>query len=149
GSDNGLDVVGLAQGLHSHIVIHTEQDVFKVGPGKTVLGDFADAAVLHIGAEQLGEHHTDLRFAFAASTFDNHHPLSLIAGDEAVTYKLLDGWDIFRIEEVGQEPQPVSGLGSFGVVSDRQPVADHFRFAFLKAAVQVQGTIGQVDTVGD
>ena len=27
--------------------------------------------------------------------------------------------------------------------------ADHFGFAFLKAAVQIQGPIGQVDAVGD
>ena len=119
--------------------------MFQVGPGKTVLRDFADAAVLHISAEQLGQHHADLTFALAAPALDNHHPLALVAGNEAVTYKLLDSRNIFRVEQIKQEPQPVGRLGRFGVVSDRH----HFRLAFPKAAVQVQGTIGQVDTVGD
>ena len=44
GGDNGLDVVGLPQGLHPHIVIHAKQDVFQVSPGKAILRDFADAA---------------------------------------------------------------------------------------------------------
>ena len=43
----------------------------------------------------------------------------------------------------------MSGLGRFGIVPNRQPIADHFRLALLKVAVQVQGTIGQVDAVGD
>ena len=149
GSDNRLDVVSLPQGFHPHIVIHTEQDVFKVGPGKTVLRDFADAAVLHIGAEQFGQHHADLTFALAAPAFDDHHPLAFVAGDEAVPDKLLDSRDIFGVEQIRQEPQPVSGLGRFGIVPNRQPIADHFRLALLKVAVQVQGTIGQVDAVGD
>ena len=40
-------------------------------------------------------------------------------------------------------------LGRFGVISDRQPVADHFRFALLKTSIQVQGPIGQMDAVGN
>ncbi len=41
--------------------------------------------------------HSDLTLAFAASTLDNHHPLALVAGDEAVTYKLLDSRNNFRV----------------------------------------------------
>ena len=149
GGDNGFDIVGLPQGFHPHIVVHAEQDVLQVSPGKAVLRDFADAAVLHVGAEQLGQDHADLTLAFATPTFDNHHPLALVAGNQAVPDKLLDCGDIFRIEEVGQEPQPMGGLDSFGVIFDRQPVADHFRFALLKTAVQIQGAVGQVDAVGD
>ena len=123
--------------------------MFQVSPGKAVLGNFADAAVLHVGAKQLGQYHADLTLAFAAPALDDHHPLALVAGNEAVPDKLLNCGDIFRVEKVGQEPQPVSGLGRCGVIFDRQPVADHFRLAFLKAAIQIQGAVGQMDTVGD
>ena len=42
-----------------HIVVHAEQGVFEVGTGEAVLRDFADAAILHVAAEQPGQHHTD------------------------------------------------------------------------------------------
>src|SRR5699024_9198677 len=94
GSDNGLDVIGLPQGLDAHIIVHTEQDVLEISPGKAVFGDFAYAAVLHIGAEQLGQHHADLAFAFAAPALDDHHPLALVAGNEAITDKFLNHGNI-------------------------------------------------------
>ena len=53
------------------------------------------------------------------------------------------------IEQVGQEPQPVDGLGGFRVIFDREPVADDLRLAFLKCAVQIQGAVCQRNAVGD
>ena len=40
-------------------------------------------------------------------------------------------------------------LGHCGVIPNGKPVADHFRLALLKTSIQVQGSIGQVDAVGD
>ena len=83
---DGLDIVGLAQGFHPHIIVHAEQGVFEVGTGKAVLRDLADAAILHVAAEQPGQHHADLRLALAAAAFNDHHalPLHLAAQDRSV-----------------------------------------------------------------
>ena len=110
---------------------------------------FADAAVFHIGAEQLGQHYADLTLALATPAPDNHHPLALITGDEAVANKLLQGGDVLREKQVRQETQPVDGLGRFGVIPNRKPVSDHFGFVFLKVTIQVQCPIGQMDAVGN
>ena len=36
-SDDGFDVIGLTQRLHPHIVVHTQQNVFQISTGETVL----------------------------------------------------------------------------------------------------------------
>ncbi len=123
--------------------------MFQIGTGKTVLRDFADAAILHVVAEQPGQHHTDLRLALAAAALNDHHALALVAGDQAVSDKLLHRGDILRVEQVGQEPQPMGGLWGFRVIPDRESVADDLRLALLKGAVQIQGSVCQRDTVGD
>ena len=76
-----------------------------------------------------------MAFALAAPTFDDHHPLALVAGDETVADKFLQGRDVLRVNQVRQEPQPEGGLGRFGVISDRQPVTNDFQLTFLKAAI--------------
>ena len=146
---DGLDIVGLAQGFHPHIIVHAEQGVFEVGTGKAVLRDFADVAILHVAAEQPGQHHADLRLTLAAAALDDHHALALVAGNQAVADELLHCGDVLRVEQVGQKPQPVDGLGGFRVILDREPVADDLRLALLKGTVQIQGAVCQCDTVGD
>ena len=146
---DGLDIVGLAQGFHPHIIVHAEQGVFEVGTGKAVLRDLADAAILHVAAEQPGQHHADLRLALTAAALDDHHALTLVAGDQAVADELLHRGNVLRVEQVGQEPQPMGGLCSFRVIFDREPVADDLRLALLKGAVQIQGSVCQRNAVGD
>ena len=136
---DGLDIVGLAQGFHPHIIVHAEQGVLEVGTGEAVLRDLADAAILHVAAKQPGQHHADLRLTLAAAAFDDHHALPLVAGDQAVADELLHGGDVLRVEQVGQKLQPVDGLDGFRVIFDRKPVADDFRLALLKGAVPDTG----------
>ena len=101
---DGLNIVGLAQGFHPHIIVHAEQGVFEVSTGEAVLRNFADAAILHVAAKQSGQHHTDLRLALAAAALDDHHALPLVAGDQAVADELLHRGNVLRVEQVGQEP---------------------------------------------
>ena len=54
---DGLDIVGLAQGFHPHIVVHAEQGVLQVSTGEAVLRDLADAAILHVAAEPVSYTH--------------------------------------------------------------------------------------------
>src|SRR5699024_4639780 len=67
GGNDGFYIVGLPQGLHSHIVIHTQENVFQIRTGKPVFGYFPDAAVLHVGTAQSSQHSADLRLSFAAA----------------------------------------------------------------------------------
>ena len=85
--DNGFDVVGFPQRIHLHIVIHTQQNVFQIGTGKPILGYFPDATVFHIRSEEAAEHRADLRFPLAAATLNDHHALTLVAGNQAVAEK--------------------------------------------------------------
>jgi len=90
-----------------------------------------------------------LRLTLTAAALDDHHALPLVAGDQAVADELLHRGNVLRVEQVGQEPQPVDGLGGFRVIFDREPVADDLRLAFLKGAVQIQGAVCQRNAVGD
>ena len=146
---DGLDIVGLAQGFHPHIIVHAEQGVFEVGTGEAVLRDLADAAILHVTAEQPGQHHADLRLTLAAAAFDDHHALTLVAGDQAVADELLHRGNVLRVEQVGQEPQPMGGPWDFRVIFDREPIADDFRLALLKGAIQIEGAVCQRNAVSD
>ena len=60
GGHDGLYIVGLSQGFHSHIVIHAQEDMLQIGTSKPVLRYFPDAAVLHVGTEQSSQHSADL-----------------------------------------------------------------------------------------
>ena len=79
----------LGVGLASAAVAQKIGGTVKDSAGKPVVGDFCDAAVLHIAAKQPRQHRTDLRFSFAAVTLNHHHALSLVAGNQAIANKLL------------------------------------------------------------
>ncbi|SCI73934.1 Uncharacterised protein [uncultured Clostridium sp.] len=123
--------------------------MFEVGTGEAVLRDLADAAILHVATEQPGQYHADLRFSLAAVALDDHHALTLVAGDQAVADELLHRGDVLRVEQVGQEPQPMGGLWGFRVIFDREPVTDDLRLALLKGAVQIQGAVCQRNAISD
>ena len=82
--DQRLDVVGLMQGFHAHVVVDQQMDVLQIGAGKAVLGHLAHAAVLGVAPKQMGQNGADLRFALAATALNDHHALSLVAGNQAV-----------------------------------------------------------------
>ena len=58
--------------------------MLQIGTGKSVLRYFPNAAILHVGAEQSSQHSADLRLAFAAVALNDHHPLTFVAGNQAV-----------------------------------------------------------------
>ena len=69
-------------------------DVLQIGAGKAVFGHLAHAAVLGIAAKQMGQDGADLRLALAAVALDDHHALSLVAGDQAVADVFLQGGNV-------------------------------------------------------
>ena len=42
---DGLDIIGLGQGVHVHVVIDHQQAAFQIGTGKSVVLHFLDTAV--------------------------------------------------------------------------------------------------------
>jgi len=121
--------------------------VFQISAGKTVLGDFTDAAVLHIAAEQGGQHRTDLALALAAIPLNDHHPLAFVAGDQTIPDELLQGGNVLRVKQPIQKSQPAGRCGGVGIVGHRQTTAHDLRFPLCKGAIQKQRAVCQMDTV--
>ena len=121
--------------------------MFQVSTGKTVLGYFPDAAILHVGAEQSSQNSADLRLALAAAALNDHHPLSLVAGNQAVADIFLQGWDVLRAEKAIQKLQPEGRLWGVGVVGHGETVADDFRLSLRKGPIQKKRPIGKVNPV--
>ena len=95
--DQRLDIVGLPQGFHAHVIVDQQMDVLEICPGKAVLGHLAHAAVLGVAPKQMGQDSADLRLALATAAFDDHHALSLVAGDQAVADVFLQGGNVVLI----------------------------------------------------
>lgn len=89
--------------FHTHIVINQQMNVFQVGTGKLILGNLADAAIFGVDTEQFFQDSTDLRFAFAAVTLDNHHALGFVGGQQKIADELLEHGDVPRGKVVHQE----------------------------------------------
>ena len=121
--------------------------MFQVRTGKTVLGYFPDAAILHVGAEQSSQNSADLRLALAAAALNDHHPLSLVAGNQAVADIFLQGGDVLRVEQAIQKLQPENRLWGVGVVGHGETVADDFRLSLRKGSVQKKCAIGKMNPI--
>ena len=134
--DDGFYIVGLAQSFHPHIVIHAQQNVFQIGTGEAVFRNLTNTAILHIRAEDGGQHHTDLGFTLTAVTLNHHHALSLVGGNQTIADELLQGGDVLRMEQSIQKIQPNHRCGCFGIVGNRHAVSHNSRSALGECAVQ-------------
>lgn len=123
---------------HFHIVIHKKMNVLQIGAGKPVVGDFCNAAVLHIAAKQPRQHGTDLRFSFAALALEDHHALPLGAGNEAIADILLKGGNVLRVEQIGKKPKPDNRLSCLWIVVDGKPAAHDLRPSRKETAVNAE-----------
>ena len=86
---DGLDIVGLGQGVHVQIIVHHKQTVLKIGTGKTAGLNLLDAAIADRSAHQFFQNQTDAGFAFTALAEQEHHLLPFGAGDKAVAEVFL------------------------------------------------------------
>ena len=89
GGHDGLDIIGLGQGVHVHVIVDHQQAAFQIGAGKTVVLDFLDAAIAGGISHEPFQHQPDSGFALAALADNEHHLLPLGAGDEAVAQIFL------------------------------------------------------------
>ena len=121
--------------------------MFQIGTGKPVLGYFPDAAILHVGTEQSSQHSADLRLSFAAAALNDHHPLPLVAGNQAVADIFLQGGDVLRVEQTIQKLQPENRFWGVGLVGHGETVADDFRLSFRKSSVQKKRAVGKINPI--
>ena len=123
-------------------------DMLQVSPGKTVFRYLTDAAVLGVAVtEQFQENSADLALSFSAVSLDDHHPLSLVTGNQAVANEFLKRQDILRIQKIIQKMQPAFRLGCIGVITDWETAPDDFRLLLIEGPVQHQGSVGQMNPV--
>ena len=135
GGHDGLDIIRLGQGVHVHIIVDHQQAALQIGAGKAVILHLLDAAVAGGISHEPFQHQPDARFALAALANDEHHLLSLGAGDQAVAQIFLQGGDVGIVQQLVQKSQPAVRGGGFRVVLHRQAVLAE-QAALLKRAVR-------------
>ena len=147
GGHDGLDIVGLGQGVHVHVIVDHQQAAFQISTGKTVVLDFLDAAVAGGVSHEPFQYQPDAGLALAALADNEHHLLPFGAGNEAVAQILLQGGDVGIVQQLVQKCQPAFRVGCLGVVLHRQAVLTE-QAALLKRAVrQMVHAVVEVDAV--
>ena len=106
GRDDGFDIVGLGQGAQIHIIIHHQEFVLQVRTAEPVALHLLDAGGIHAVAQQRAHDQPDAAFALAALADEHEHFLPLGSRQQAVAEKLLQGWNIIFLQQLGQELQP-------------------------------------------
>ena len=144
---DGFDIIGLGQGAHIHIVIHHQELVFQVCTAEPVALHLLDAGGIHAVPQQRAHDKTNAAFALAALADQHEHFLPLSGRQQAVTQKLLQGGNVLRLQQLGQELQPLFRSGRVRVVGDRQSVVA-VALDGGKAAVYEIRSVGNMDTVG-
>ena len=119
GGHDGLNIIRLGQGVHVHVVIDHQQAALQISTGKAVVLHFLDAAVAGGISHEPLEHQPDAGLALAALADNEHHLLSLGAGNQAVAQILLQGGDVGIVQQLVQKGQPAVRAGGFGVISHR------------------------------
>ena len=100
GGHDGLDIIGLGQSAHVHIVIHHQELVFQVCTAEPVALHLLDAGGIHAVPQQRAHDKTNAAFALAALADEHEHFLPLGGRQQAVTEKFLQGWNVLRLQQL-------------------------------------------------
>ena len=93
------------------------------------------------------QHGANLALTLTAVTFNHHHPLPLIAGNQAVADIFLQGRDVLRVEQAIQKLQPENRFWGVGLVGHGETVADDFRLSLHKGSVQKKRAVGKMNPI--
>lgn len=146
GRDDGFDIVGLGQGAQIHIIVHHQELVFQVRTAEPVALHLLDAGGIHTVAQQRAHDQSDAAFALAALADEHEHFLPLGSRQQAVTKELLQGGNVLRLQQLGQELQPAFRCRCIRIVRDGQAVVA-VALVGGKAAVHEIRPVGNVDAV--
>ena len=75
GGHDGLDIIGLGQGAHIHIVVHHQELVFQVCTAEPIALHLLDAGGIHAVPQRGAHDKTDAAFALAALANEHEHLL--------------------------------------------------------------------------
>ena len=121
--DNGLDVVGLGQCLHLHIIVHHYQHILKVSPRKGTDFHLGNGAGFQITSQQCLEDDADSGFAFASFSGQQEHFLSLGARNQAIAEELLKRQNIFLLQKLRKKGFPLHRFPGIGIVAHGETVS--------------------------
>ena len=126
--NDSLDIVGLVQRFHLHIIVHHGQYMLQICPGKGACFHLGKRPGFHIAAQQCPENYADPGLSFPTSSGKKQHLLPLGGWNEAVTHKFLQGHNIRRVQQLIHKFQPLLGCRCIRIVSYRQtvPTKDFF-----------------------
>ena len=114
-----IGIIRLGQGVHVHIIVDHQQAAFQIGTGKAVVLHFLDAAIAGGISHESFQYQPDAGFALAALADNEHHLLTLGAGNEAVAQIFLQGGDVGIVQQLVQKGQPTFRVGGFRVILHR------------------------------
>ena len=145
--NDGLDIVGLFQRFHAHIVVNHQVNVFQIGAGKPILGHLSDASVLRIASKQMRKHCPNLAFSFSAAALDEHHPLSLVAGNQAVSDVLLQAGNILGIQQLVEETQPDGRRRGVRGISNGKAASHNLVLFMCKPTIQKERSVCKMNPI--
>ena len=145
--NDGLDIVGLFQRFHAHIVVNHQVNMFQIGTGKPILGHLSDAPVLRIASKQMRKHCSNLAFSFSAAALDEHHPLSLVAGNQAVSDVLLQAGDILGIQQLVEKTQPDGRRRGVRGIPNRKTASHNLVLFMCKPSIQKERSVCKVNPI--
>ena len=100
GGHDGLDIVGLGQGAHIHIVVHHQELVFQVCTAEPVALHLLDTGGIHAVTQQGAHDQSNAAFVLAALADEYEHLLPLGSRQQAVAEKFLQGWNVLRLQQL-------------------------------------------------
>ena len=121
--------------------------MFQVSTSEPILGHLADASVLHIAPEQVRKHRPNLAFSFSAAALDEHHPLSLVAGNQAVSDIFLQAGDILGIQQLVEEMQPDGRRFSIRGISNGKAASHNLVLFMCKPSVQKKCSVYKMNSI--
>ena len=145
-SHDGFDIIRLGQGAHIHIIVHHQELVFQIRTAEPVALDLLDAGGIHAVAQQRAHNQSDTALALTAFADEHEHFLPLGGRQQTVAEKFLQGGNVLRLQQLGQELQPLLGNGCVRVVGDRQAIVAVVLVGG-EAAIHEIRSVGNVDAV--
>ena len=121
--DNGLDIIGLGQCLHLHIIVQHYQHILQISPGKGADFHLGNGTGFQITAQQCLKDNAYSGFAFAALSGQQEHFLSFGAGNQAIAEELLKRQNIFLLQKLRKKGFPLHRFPGIGIVAHGETVS--------------------------
>ena len=93
------------------------------------------------------KHRPNLAFSFSAAALDEHHPLSLVAGNQAISDIFLQAGDILGIQQLVEETQPDGRRRSVRGISNGKAASHNLVLFVRKPSVQKERSVCKMNPI--